>query len=34
MDRPAKIQNVVVRNENEDEACKFKLYKAVRYKRQ
>lgn len=29
MDRPAKIQNVVIHNENEDEACKFKLYKAV-----
>lgn len=29
MDRPAKIQNVVIHNENEDEACKFKLYKTV-----
>ena len=29
IDRPAKIQNVVVHTENEDEACKFKLYKTV-----
>ena len=29
IDKPAKIQNVVVHNENEDEACKFKLYKTV-----
>lgn len=29
INRPAKIQNVVVHNENEDEACKFKLYKTV-----
>lgn len=29
IDKPAQIQNVVVHNENEDEACKFKLYKTV-----